>query len=510
MKALKGLIPILLIFSLSVYMISPAGAMGKAPNEETAISPVYASVRLVAVAAQDGAACAYWMGKGSNYTAGYTNGTFPGQTSAGSDDCFIRKSDADGNELWTRQFGTEGSDWVRGGAVDASGVYVVGHACYALPGQSSAGPWDAFIRKYDADGNEIWTRQFGSSKSDVAYGAAADSSGIYVIGQTGGSLPGQSSAGGYDAFIAKYDANGNELWTRQFGTAASDDARGLFADTSGIYVVGKTEGYLGDQKFGGADCFIRKYDANGNEIWTRQFGSLGADYAEGVAADSSGIYVTGRTYGLPGFPQGGYEKCYAKKYDADGNEIWTRQFGSTQFVVGHGVAVDSAGGVYIAGYLGGVLPGQTSKGGVDGFLKVYDADGTELLTKQFGTAQYDYILAITDSEGIYMAGETGYSHGTGSALIAKLVFGDPAAAIEELMALLDSMGIHRGINTALDQMLDNAQASLNAANADQQNNAIILLQVFINLCEVQRGNKLTNEQADQLIDMANAIIEMLQ
>ena len=35
-------------------------------------------------------------------------------------------------------------------------------------------------------------------------------------------LPGQTSAGGRDTYLRKYDANGNEFWTRQFGTAGMD------------------------------------------------------------------------------------------------------------------------------------------------------------------------------------------------------------------------------------------------------------------------------------------------
>jgi len=35
---------------------------------------------------------------------------------------------------------------------------------------------------------------------------------VYVGGSTAGALPGQSAAGGWDIFVRKYDANGNELW----------------------------------------------------------------------------------------------------------------------------------------------------------------------------------------------------------------------------------------------------------------------------------------------------------
>src|SRR3989442_1678774 len=83
-------------------------------------------------------------------------------------------------------------------AVDASGVYVAGFTWDALPGQTSAGSGDAFLRKYDASGNVLWTRQFGSSDFDQADNVAVDASGAYVAGVTAGAFPGQPSAGRAD------------------------------------------------------------------------------------------------------------------------------------------------------------------------------------------------------------------------------------------------------------------------------------------------------------------------
>ena len=138
---------------------------------------------------------------------------------------------------WIRQFGAAGPAFEFASAVDADGnIYVTGLTDGTLPGQTSVGEVDAFVRKYDAEGNELWTRQFGTSSSDLALGVAADAGGVYVAGWTGGTLLGQTSAGDYDAFVRKYDSEGNELWTRQFGTSSSDGSRGVAADAGGVYV----------------------------------------------------------------------------------------------------------------------------------------------------------------------------------------------------------------------------------------------------------------------------------
>src|SRR5262249_54190957 len=231
---------------------------------------------------------------------GFANSTLPGQTSIGG--AFVRKYDSDGNELWTRQFGSGFADEATAVAVDGSAVYVAGFALGALPGQTSAGGDDAFVRKYDTAGNELWTRQFGTPGSDQVTGVAADAAGVYLSGFASGTLPGQTGAGGQDAFVRHYDADGNVLWTSQFGTASMDSATGIVVDASGVYVSGFTGGTLtGQTSAGDDDAFLRKYDASGTALWTRQFGSGGADQATGVAIGATGVYVAGFTGdALPG------------------------------------------------------------------------------------------------------------------------------------------------------------------------------------------------------------------
>ena len=86
--------------------------------------------------------------------------------------------------------------------------------------------------------NLDWAKQFGTSNDDYSLGVSVDSSGnIYVSGYTGGSLPGNTSVGGSDAFIAKYNSAGNQLWAKQFGTSGSDSSSGVSVDsTNNIYV----------------------------------------------------------------------------------------------------------------------------------------------------------------------------------------------------------------------------------------------------------------------------------
>ena len=268
------------------------------------------------------------------------------------------------------QFGTPDSDFAVGVAIDGAGnVYVVGDVQQgALPGQTSLGDADAYLRKYDGHGKEIWTQQFGTESEDHATGVTADGAGhLYVVGLTRGAIDGQAILVGidYDAYVRKFDNDGNVLWTRQFGTPHRPGAQGedLASDVSvdgagNVYVVGFTLGSLpGQADLGADDLYLRKYDSDGNELWVQRSGSQVADMAHGVATDGAGnVYVVGD---IPGRPGAGEGDAYLRKHDGEGDELWTRRFGSQSGPSASGVAVDGEGNVYVVGSVLGALPGQT-------------------------------------------------------------------------------------------------------------------------------------------------------
>ncbi len=121
-----------------------------------------------------------------------------------TNDAFVRKYDLNGDEVWTRQFGTSAFDDINCIAVDEDmRVYVDGGTSGALPGQSNSGGRDAFVRRYDSKGDEVWTLQFGTPDFDRAFGIAVSDQNVFVGGDTNGALPGQTNAGLLDSFIVK-------------------------------------------------------------------------------------------------------------------------------------------------------------------------------------------------------------------------------------------------------------------------------------------------------------------
>lgn len=310
---------------------------------------------------------------------------------------------------WTRQFGTAKFDWAYAVHVGPSGyVYVAGITEGALSGVS-AGDEDAYVRKYDSTGTEVWTRQFGTTKTDQAYAVSADASGnVYVAGWTYGGLSG-NNVGYADAYVRKYDSAGTVQWTRQFGSGGNDAASAIAVDASGnVYVAGHAQGGLPQPNVGSLDAYVRKYDSAGTEQWTRQVGSVELDSGEAVSVDASGsVYLTGYTEGALSAANAGNEDVFVCKYDSAGTEQWTRQFGSAAKDLGVAVSADANGNAYVAGWTEGALSGKNA-GDDDAYIRKYDSGGTEQWTHQFGTAGSDYARALSvDATGsVYVVGAT--------------------------------------------------------------------------------------------------------
>ena len=192
---------------------------------------------------------------------------------------------------WIRQLGANDYYSSRAVAVDRSdNVFISGFT----------DGWDAFVAKYDTFGNLLWTEQLGTSDSDYSLSVAVDGSGnAFNTGWTYGSLAEPNDVGGRDAFLAKYDASGNLLWTEQLGTSADDYSLSVAVDELGnLFISGDTSGSLEGSNAGVGDAFVAKYDTLGNLLWTEQLGTSDNDYSTSVAVDDAGnVFISGHTYG---------------------------------------------------------------------------------------------------------------------------------------------------------------------------------------------------------------------
>ena len=310
--------------------------------------------------------------------------------------------------LWTRQFEPATG---RGVALDPSGnVFVAGSTTGSLGG-TNGGAFDVFLRKYDPVGDVLWTRQFGTEASEEAWAVAVDASGnAYVVGTT------TVGVADDDVLLLKYDPDGALLWDRQFGSveAEEDIGYGVAVDADGnVYVTGSTLGRIADDavKTPVYDLFLRKFDPAGGVLWTQQVNAGDDIEGHGVAVDGSGsgaVYVTGYTRGTLG------SNAYAiiRKFGLDGELLWGGDFtfGSTDLAdgtenFGRGVAVDALGGVYVAGSTTGSVDGASFE---DAFLLKFEPGGNPLWARRFGSSGRDTGtgVAVDESGRAYVTGST--------------------------------------------------------------------------------------------------------
>jgi len=290
-----------------------------------------------------------------------------------SSDIFVAKLDSNGNWLWARQAGGGGWDKGYGIAVDASGnSYVTG----SFSGSATFGTTtltssiydcDIFVAKLDSNGNWLWTKQTDRTSSVCGYSIAVDSNGSsYVtgnfIGNTTFGTTTLTSNVSWDIFVAKLDSNGNWLWANQAGGTDWDEGNSIAVDASGnSYVTGY---FYNSVSFstttltssGSYDIFVAKLDSNGNWLWAKRAGGTDWDEGNSIAVDaSSNIYVTGyfsisATFGTTTLTSSGYDDIFVAKLDSSGNWLWAKHAGSTISDAGESITVDSSGNSYITGY----------------------------------------------------------------------------------------------------------------------------------------------------------------
>lgn len=253
----------------------------------------------VATGANDRAYGIVPHGAGGLIVAGYTRSDDTGAPGT-SDQVFAAALDADGQQQWITRFGDEGAaDRAYAVASDgAGGAYLAGYTggSAAAP---NAGDKDVLVLRIGDDGTTLWAHQFGSTGEDKGQGVSlAADGGAYVTGIAGSAMPGATSAGGMDAYVAKYSASGDQEWLTQFGTTETDQAWAAVARTDGLYVVGHTKGSLGAESFGDHDMYVSALDGNGAMEWTTQFGTSTDDRAiAGVLGADGGLMVVGVSYG---------------------------------------------------------------------------------------------------------------------------------------------------------------------------------------------------------------------
>ena len=396
---------------------------------------------------------------GNIYIAGeYTNQniTFGSivltNSASGTYDMFIAKCDSNGTFLWAKSFGGANDDKAKSVNVDINGnVYLTGYyesssISFGTTELTNIAYSDIFLFKFTSDGNVIWAKCAGTNDYEEATSVKTDLAGnAFITGFfegtsiTFGSTVINNAGSGSNSFLAKYDSNGNVIWAKSsitnnildgaYSKSVSSDAAGntyIVGNFHGTVIFGSTTLTISTNS---RNIFIVKYDANGNLVWAKapviSNSEQNPDYnnnAYSVAVDFSGnIYVAG-DFNSPTFtfdtitltPVGGgpQHDMFIVKYDADGNVIWAKSAGGSNYDNGSSVAVDALGNVYLSGVFQSNSISFDSytlsnSGVADAVIVKYDTDGNVLCVKRpIGYSSELLTCSVVDYAGhICVSGE---------------------------------------------------------------------------------------------------------
>ncbi len=243
-----------------------------------------------------------------------------------SSDVWVAMFDPNGAPLWNTSIDgpTGADDGGRGVATDTDGnVVVTGYL------RTGANDNDIFVSKFSAAGAPMWSDTVAgpSGLDDRGQGVGTDTDGNVVVAGFVGDEPFDR-----DVWLRKYDPDGGELWTTTWDSPNGLDDAGFglaVAADGSLAVTGMTPVVADNQ-----DVWLGRFDPDGELTWLSQFGgqSFINDQGLAVAADSVGSLIVAGFRGVSATDS----DIWMRKYDMDGNVLWS------QFVAGDGADRDQA------------------------------------------------------------------------------------------------------------------------------------------------------------------------
>jgi len=222
---------------------------------------------------------------------------------------YLIKTDSNGDTLWTKNYGGSKSE-------EAWSVQQTTDGGYIIAGYQDS---TACLIKTDTNGSAQWFKNYKSAgyKGTVAYSVQQTSDGGYAF--TGIAV---NNTGTFtDVLLVKTDSNGDTLWTKTYGGISLDYGRSVKQTSDGGYII---TGYTGSFGNGSYDVYLIKTNSSGDTIWTKTYGDQNENTGWSVNQTTDGGYILGCTTATPN----PYD-LWLIKTNANGDTIWTKTFGDT-------------------------------------------------------------------------------------------------------------------------------------------------------------------------------------
>ena len=233
---------------------------------------------------------------------------------------------------------------------------------------------------------ETWRRSYGGLGSDNAMSVEECESGGYIVAGTTGSFGNGSS----DIYLIRLDEQGDLIWSRYFGGLGADIGVGCH-ESDGGYIVAGT---VNDVATADYSMTLIKTDASGALMWQVSFGGSDWDICKGVVILPDGYLLHGISYDEQS-PQG---VGVAIRTDFEGTVLWEhRVVSAASSSLNDGLALPD-GSVVLCGSM------KTANGDEDGFLTRLNENGDEVWLTPYGGNEDDVFNSVAERiDGGFMA-----------------------------------------------------------------------------------------------------------
>ena len=264
---------------------------------------------------------------------------------AGAQDFWILKITENGTISWQKTFGFLGADsgttmlqtsdngYLITGVLDVTASGGQGNA--KLIKKHAGG--DIWVIKVNSFGELKWSKYYGGSFTDTPFGVIETLDNDFIIATSSDSedFNISSNKGSYDFWILKISSEGSLRWEKSFGGSEIDEARGISATNDGNFIiVGDTRSSDKDvsKNNGGADLWMLKISSDGNLIWEKTLGSTNFDVARSVSKTiDNGFIIAGNSRSSDAnFVNQGQNDAWVLKIDSNGNTDWQKFIGGSE------------------------------------------------------------------------------------------------------------------------------------------------------------------------------------
>lgn len=203
-----------------------------------------------------------------------------------ADQMYVVKTDSLGDIEWDYGYGSTGyeSGYDAVQEPDSSFILLGSTDSFGFGGK------DIYFRKSDADGNYVFSYAYGTSGDDQGYSLIKDTDGGWAIL---GEMCCSGGLGGTDMEFVKIIPQTYNAYLVFLGGSGNDGGRDLVSSHDSGYVCA---GYTYSYGNGSSDFYINKLDKNRNSVWSYAMGGSGADVAESIIMTAdSGFAILGET-----------------------------------------------------------------------------------------------------------------------------------------------------------------------------------------------------------------------